>query len=346
MSDQKQRVEIPPDTAAEVLFLADRTCCVCRQRGKPVQIHHIDGDSSNSVGDNLAVLCFDCHRETQIRGGFDRKLDAAQVRLYKEDWNNRVEQKRGEEGCSTRLESAGGDQTLRYFQVKEKSDEHLYDFEADFVLVGSADTAADMETNLAINGFVTKQLQRFRIGAISSTPEKNEMKKNAWATCWDSFAMSHSVSLFTAEILSLEFQVFTYGAGAAHPNHRTETLNFRLHPSMQLELSDIFKARSGYLNLLSDYCVDDLHKQQPQRWGDPVARVDQLKQGQDEWILRGAGPEYRNYERLSLGKNGIVIHFDQYQVGSYAEGKYEVSIPAYQLKPIIQDDIAALLGWN
>jgi hypothetical protein len=42
----------------------------------------------------LAVLCFDCHRDTQIRGGFDRKLDAAQVVLYRNDWIVRVSRRR------------------------------------------------------------------------------------------------------------------------------------------------------------------------------------------------------------------------------------------------------------
>jgi hypothetical protein len=71
---KKCRTEIPSEIAAQVLFESDRTCCVCRVPGRPIQIHHIDDDPSNSPADNLAVLCFDCHRDTQIRGGFDRKL--------------------------------------------------------------------------------------------------------------------------------------------------------------------------------------------------------------------------------------------------------------------------------
>lgn len=51
-----------------------------------MQLHHIDEDPANHSAENLAVLCFDCHRETQIRGGFDRKLDAHQIRLYRADW--------------------------------------------------------------------------------------------------------------------------------------------------------------------------------------------------------------------------------------------------------------------
>src|SRR5690349_13210973 len=94
---KKNRTEIPTEIAAQVLFASDRTCCVCRMRGKPVQIHHIDENPSNSTPDNLAVLCFECHHDTQIRGGFDRKLDAAQILLYRIDWLNRVSNKRDSE---------------------------------------------------------------------------------------------------------------------------------------------------------------------------------------------------------------------------------------------------------
>jgi hypothetical protein len=76
MASKKNRVEIPQALQAQVLFASDRTCCICRVKGKPVQIHHIDENPANNVFKNLAVLCLDCHNETQIKGGFYRKLDA------------------------------------------------------------------------------------------------------------------------------------------------------------------------------------------------------------------------------------------------------------------------------
>jgi len=90
----KKRTQIPSTIAAQVLFEHDRTCSVCRRRGKPVQIHHLDADPSNQVLANLTVLCFDCHRETQIRGGFDRKLDADQLILFRDDWLRLVRRQR------------------------------------------------------------------------------------------------------------------------------------------------------------------------------------------------------------------------------------------------------------
>ncbi len=81
MATKRDRIEIPLAVAAEVLFRSNRTCCVCRVKGKAVQLHHSDENSANSLLKNLAVLCFDCHTETQIRGGFHRKIDAEQVIL-------------------------------------------------------------------------------------------------------------------------------------------------------------------------------------------------------------------------------------------------------------------------
>ena len=78
---------IPKETAALALFLSDRTCCVCRVKGKPIQIHHLDEDNSNNRIENLAVLCLDCHNDTQIQGGFHRKLDLEQIVLYRDDWH-------------------------------------------------------------------------------------------------------------------------------------------------------------------------------------------------------------------------------------------------------------------
>jgi hypothetical protein len=84
------RVDIPSDISSEALFISDRICCVCQVPGRPVQIHHIDEDPSHNTHDNLAVLCLTCHNDTQIHGGFDRKLSANLVRRYRTDWIERI----------------------------------------------------------------------------------------------------------------------------------------------------------------------------------------------------------------------------------------------------------------
>ncbi|MBK3659932.1 HNH endonuclease [Bradyrhizobium diazoefficiens] len=90
----KERTSVPEDVSAEVLFLQDHTCCICREPGKRIQIHHIDGNPTNHFVNNLAVLCFDDHDRTQVRGGFGRTLLAAEVEKYRVDWIARVADRR------------------------------------------------------------------------------------------------------------------------------------------------------------------------------------------------------------------------------------------------------------
>jgi hypothetical protein len=96
MKEKKNRIPIPKELAAEILYEFDRTCCVCSEKGKSVQIHHIDENPGNNSKNNLTVLCFDCHEETQVKGGFGRKLDAPQVLKYKSEWLERVCKRRQE----------------------------------------------------------------------------------------------------------------------------------------------------------------------------------------------------------------------------------------------------------
>lgn len=90
----KIRTPIPADISAEVMFNSDRTCCVCRERGKAVQIHHIDENPSNNSLANLSVLCLQCHNDTQVKGGFGRKLNAPLVIKYRDEWIARVARRR------------------------------------------------------------------------------------------------------------------------------------------------------------------------------------------------------------------------------------------------------------
>lgn len=93
-SAMKTRTPIPEEIAASVLFGSDRTCCVCQTPGKPTQIHHVDEDPSNNDEANLCVLCLLCHDDTQVKGGFGRKLNAALVSQYRDNWCERVRKRR------------------------------------------------------------------------------------------------------------------------------------------------------------------------------------------------------------------------------------------------------------
>jgi hypothetical protein len=103
MAERKVRITIPDDVAANVLFRSDRTCCVCHKAGKQVQIHHINDNPADNNPSNLAVLCLECHAQTQISGGFGRKLNAKLVILYRDHWLSIIEMRRTAESLESEL---------------------------------------------------------------------------------------------------------------------------------------------------------------------------------------------------------------------------------------------------
>jgi hypothetical protein len=342
---KKHRTEIPDEIAADILFRSNRTCCVCREK-KPVQIHHIDENPANYSYDNLAVLCFDCHRDTQIRGGFDRKLDAAQIRRYLEDWLTRVANKREQEHGPLVLQAQSRMQEIRavkYVQIKESSEEHSYSIEAEYPQFSSNDPTSERKLNSRIATFITTAVDDFRNAAIVHTPEKVHLRQELSHASWDSLSVAHKVSLLSPDYLSIEFVFQTYGAGAAHPNSATRTLNFELRPFREIKLRNLFKPVSNYLHALSEYCVKELHTLQPHRWYSPVERVDELGVLRDNWICLGAAPVEENFEHFVLMNEGITVFFDPYKVGSYAEGRYDVFVPFQELRPFLSDELERAL---
>jgi hypothetical protein len=98
VATRKRRVPLDPDSSDEVLFASDYTCCVCRNPEREVlQIHHIDGDPSNNEFDNLAALCGECHHKTQVRGGFGKQLSPGLVQRYRDDWLERIDERRAKQ---------------------------------------------------------------------------------------------------------------------------------------------------------------------------------------------------------------------------------------------------------
>ncbi|QRR36025.1 HNH endonuclease [Hydrogenophaga sp. YM1] len=85
-----QRVAIPAEVAADVLFRSDRTCCVCRDRNRKVEIHHLDENPRNNEMGNLIVLCKDCHSDAHTTHAFARNLNLPLLRKYNESWQDIV----------------------------------------------------------------------------------------------------------------------------------------------------------------------------------------------------------------------------------------------------------------
>jgi hypothetical protein len=189
---RKERVPPDPGLVARVMYDSDRTCCVCTERAKRVQVHHIDENPANNDPANLAVLCFDCHDETQIKGGFGRKLDAPQVRQCREQWIQRVDRRRNSADELASMRSLGPlDQSVPLVSLT--------------VNVPSAHTCAVPEANDVAAASEVDDLTAY----IARLPQLRAQAMAQARAGWDSGV--------TAEMMGASYQVIdTYVGVMAH----------------------------------------------------------------------------------------------------------------------------------
>ena len=118
------RTKISQDVVDELMYRNRHTCCICHTPRKHVQIHHVDGDSSNNRFANLAVLCLDCHSLVTGNEGLGRRYTAGEVTRYKAQWEQQCAVLNLEDETSESEDEEEDD------EVEEESDqpaEHHYE---------------------------------------------------------------------------------------------------------------------------------------------------------------------------------------------------------------------------
>ncbi|MDQ1639834.1 MAG: hypothetical protein QOF62_3173 [Pyrinomonadaceae bacterium] len=211
-------------------------------------------------------------------------------------------------------------------QIKEKNKKLKYEIDVEYPqLSGSTDPNAE-KFNQAARGLVTKQVNAFRAQMTEMAGEENPTGSETGSD----LGAGYTIALAQDDLISVQFDIGGYSAGAAHPNSYTDVINFDLRNGRQLKLADLFKPGAKYLQALSAYCIQDLKKQSKAKGEDGML--------DDDWIQRGAGSQANNFRSWTITKNGLGINFDSYQVAPYAAGPQFVLVPYSALKDLIKPD--------
>jgi len=139
------------------------------------------------------------------------------------------------------------------------------------------------------------------------------------------FDCDYTVSYSQNDIFSIDFEIYTYYAGAAHPYSYSYCLNLDLERMKKIDLTLMFKNENLGLKKLSDYCFKELK--------DKNDKEDICTD--DEWLKEGTKPEIENFKCILIEPNRLRVIFNSYQVACYAAGPQEVLIPYSELKGFI-----------
>jgi hypothetical protein len=218
-------------------------------------------------------------------------------------------------------------------QIKEKNKKLKYEIDANYPqLIGSTDPNYE-KFNQAIRSSVNRNVGGFKKDMApqpASEPTPDSSVAPTYEDTGSDITIGYTVALATDDLISVEFAVSSYYAGAAHPNSAAETVNFDLKNGKQLKLADLFQPGSKYLQAISAYCIKDLTAVAQKQGADGML--------DEQWIQRGAGPDSKNYENWTITKKGLAITFDAYQVAAYAAGPQYVLVPYSALKDFIKQD--------
>jgi hypothetical protein len=212
-------------------------------------------------------------------------------------------------------------------QIHEKNKKLKYEVNAEYPqLTGSVDPKFE-KFNQTVRGMVTKWVSDFKAGM---QPEEGVPAEETPAeTMGSDIGIGYTVALARDDLISIKFDVSSYESGAAHQNSYSEVVNFDLKNGRQLKLGELFKPAAKYIQALSAYCIQDLKKQSKKK----DSMLDD-----DDWLQRGAGADADNFSNWTIGKKGLEITFDSYQVAPYAAGPQTVMVPYSALKDIIKPD--------
>lgn len=203
--------------------------------------------------------------------------------------------------------------TVQSSPVEEAGTEPPYTIKAQVPYLQGSDDARVQSFNAYLKQIVQNEIDGFKTNtlAYASTPPMVN---------GSSLEIQYSVLGQRGDIWSIQFLVYFYADGAAHPGHYSISVNYDLANSREVTLDELFLPGSDYLMTLADISKAELA----------------TRDIGFESFSTGADPLPENYTRWNLSNEGfLVVTFDEYQVAPYAAGPQTVTIPVSQLQTIV-----------
>ena len=150
-------------------------------------------------------------------------------------------------------------------------------------------------------------------------PSRTDLRyyREKWPEAFNEVYIEYEIVLATDSVLSIYFNVESYGIGAANGFQHSFVVNYDLSLGKELKLSDVFTPRSKYLEFVSRYCFDELSKQSGFMFEDALA------------------PHALNFESWNITRDGIRFNFDKCKIFGCADGQHAVEIPFANLKEFL-----------
>ncbi|MEZ5999233.1 DUF3298 domain-containing protein [Hyphomonas sp.] len=146
-------------------------------------------------------------------------------------------------------------------------------------------------------------------------------------------------------LAGLEGFIFTF-TGGAHGNYMTDARIYNTETGKRLRAGDLFADKAAAITALSPDVFNAIASAKVERSGSPEGRETFLGEAKDALdgtgLLSGEVSLVASTEEGRLG--GIVLHYAPYEIGSYAEGAYHITLPQAEFHDLLKPEYADLFG--
>lgn len=211
-----------------------------------------------------------------------------------------------------------------------------YEFEAQLLSFSSNTYPNAHQIGEYLQGRILSQLFRHRLDKLSQSPDFHNYGQDKFrrTNTYDAHCSDPKIK---GRMLSVQYTVHWYGAGAAHPNFHFETFAFALDPLARIHaLEDIFSDPAEALKNVQDVTRSQLGA------GLFEGDNDDAKSFGKGWIERGTD-KWSDFSAFVFSENSIDFLFAPYQVASYAEGAKFAEVPYDAIVHLIRPDFRSLL---
>jgi len=211
-----------------------------------------------------------------------------------------------------------------------------YEFEAQLLSFASDTYPNAYQIGEYLQGRILGQLFRHRLDKLSQIPDFHNYGQDKFSRT-NTYDAHCGVPKVKGRMVSVQYTIHWYGAGAAHPNFHFETFVFSLDPLARIpSLESMFSEPSVALGLIQETTREQLKSELGSEAGyDQNFGKDWIERGTDKWEAFGS---------FVLSESGIDLLFAPYQVASYAEGAKFAEVPYERVVHCIRPDFRSLLG--
>jgi hypothetical protein len=125
-----------------------------------------------------------------------------------------------------------------------------------------------------------------------------------------------------SELISLRLTHSVMALGQMHPFAYYETINYDLGLGRPLRLREVF--RPGYLKVFSRYSRSYLKENYEKDFN------------KDELLREGTTAKRDNFPNWNIVPDGVLISFEDYQIGPHSFGQLELIIPYSELRAVMR----------